>query len=369
MKTIVGQNTRAQIATGRSVPSSKERAFDLPFDELDPCCQKEIVNANHHERVGLQLRQHDRSQVRIDERMKAFNSLRQGFGCICGSTNCIDASGDYPLLQLLRASKSEDAMFGQMESETTKEPETCSDSDDDSLLDGLGTQFLTAEEQERLNEVSERLKVKEQAKKMGYAQHIMDNPIHLRALIDGKQLVVLHVCDINSILCAGLDLALEKLASIYIGTMFRRILLSPDTTHFLESELEKQSGALTSTMRLKEGLPSILCFKDGMICAIESFLGQFGVEESICEADLLRYLQNTHVLSADVAELSFEKVKGILEAEAAQEEEEPDESYCGHEGCARKYAHSHVSGGADSLVKSEKEQGIEALADNVFTRM
>ncbi len=375
----MGQNVRQVMASGRSAKSKdEESAFNLPFDELDPCCQKEIVNADHHARVGAQLRKHDRSKLREDERMKAFNSLRQGFGCICGADDCL-TDGDYPLLAMLRTSKNDDEVFnalgqGSAAAAAERAASDVEDSDDDSLLFGLGDEFRTEEEQERMLEWAEKQAAMESAIKMGYAQHIEDNPVHLRTLLDNKQSLVLHICDTNSILCAALDLALEKLASVYIGTKFRRLQMSPDSSYFLGSELERQrqqcGTAQVSNLRQKNEGASLVCFKDGILCALESQLGQFGLEDTVFEADLTKYLESAHVLSADVAELSPENLQAMQAAAAAEEEFiDEDASYCGFPGCGRKYSHSHVQAGADSLVKSDKEEGMEALADNVFTRM
>ena len=38
----------------------------LPFDELDPCCQKEIEIERKVSAVKSQLRTHDRSNIRFD---------------------------------------------------------------------------------------------------------------------------------------------------------------------------------------------------------------------------------------------------------------------------------------------------------------
>ncbi len=362
------------MAYGRSAKAKdEESAFNLPFDELDPCCQKEIINADHHARVGAQLRKHDRSKLREDERMKAFNSLRQGFGCVCGAEDCL-VEGDYPLLAMLRASRSDNDAFEAIgEKRDAEVGSDGEDSDDDSLLFGLGDDFLTPEEQERMLKCAERQAVLDRAMKMGYAQHTEDNPAHLRTLLENKQSLVLHICDTNSMLCAALDLTLEKLASVYVGTKFRRLQMSSDSAYFVESELERQrrlyGAAQISNFRKSSGDASLLCFKNGMICVLECQLAQFGSGDTVFEGELTKYLDNAHMLSTEVTELSLESQLAMQEAAAEEEETDEEASYCGYKGCDRKYAHSHVQSGADSLVKSEKEEGIEALADNVFTRM
>ena len=39
----------------------KDGEDELPFDELDPCCQKEILEQRHKKEVNSQLRTVDRS--------------------------------------------------------------------------------------------------------------------------------------------------------------------------------------------------------------------------------------------------------------------------------------------------------------------
>ena len=363
------------MASGRSAKTKdEESAFNLPFEELDPCCQKEIINADHHARVGAQLRKHDRSKLREDERMKAFNSLRQGFGCVCGSNDCL-IDGDYPLLAMLRQTKADDDIFvTSNEKMATKVDSEGDDSDDDSLLFGLGEEYLTPEERERLFEWNERQRTLDIAARMGYASHTDDKPAHLRTLLDNKQSLVLHICDTKSILCAALDLTLEKVASQFLGTKFRRLQMSSESTYFVETELERQrqvhgANQISNHRRSVEG-PCLLCFKNGVICAYECHLEQFGSNDMILEADLIKYLENTHVLCAEAVELSLENLKAIQDSEREDTDAAGEEnSYCGFMGCNRTYAHSHVQAGADSLIKSDKEEGIEALAGNIFTRI
>jgi hypothetical protein len=49
---------------------------DLEFDELDPCCQKEIVDKRRKAEISAQLRTIDRSNDRLDARRTVFNWAR-----------------------------------------------------------------------------------------------------------------------------------------------------------------------------------------------------------------------------------------------------------------------------------------------------
>lgn len=375
---LISQNARSVMESGRGRLKGDDEALQLPFDELDPCCQKEIVNENHHARVGAELRKSDRTLQRMEVQKKAINSLRKGFGCVCGDA-CDMEGFDYPLLALTRAAESQDLLYnnegtrylaGGDRNPAAEE----SDSDDDSLLNDLAGDFLTTEEKIRLEEAKSLEVLLEKAKGMGYARHIEEDPVHCRQLIKSKQTVVLHVYEPNSMVCARLDLLLEKMAATYLGTKFRRMPLSPDTSHFLESELGKGVSVSAQSLqpRLQRGAPCLVAFQDGAVSLIENELSQFGNDESVYEGEVTKYLSHARLLSSELTLPSLESLlnRGEEEEEAEEGGEGYAGSYCSFPGCSRGYNHSHVAAGADSLVKDERrEQGMEALADNIFTRM
>lgn len=368
---LVGENARSIIKSTRGLPKGDNTELQLPFDELDPCCQKEIINENHHARVGAELRKHDRTLERLEAQKRAINSLRKGFGCACGEA-CDMTGYDYALLAMLREAKqsfvdSQDNIIGENLFQDSEG--NYSDSDDDSLLNDMDGEFLTSEERARLDEAKQLAELREKAQGMGYARHIEEDFSHCRKLINSKQIVILHIYDGSSMLCARLDLLMEKLAAIYIGTKFRRMSLSPESYHFLETEVDRGLSASAQVLqpRLTRGQACLVAFRDGAVSLIENNLHQFGSDDEVFEGELLRYLSNAHLLSSDLVLPTLEALLG--EGNGEDKEEEEDTYVCSFPGCVRGYNHSHVAAGADSLVRNDREQGLEALADNIFTKM
>ena len=143
----------------------KNDDWNLPLDELDPCCQKEIENNKHHARVGDELRQYDRSQLRLDEKNSAILSLRAGKFSRC---QCCETSMEYPLLAEMRrmseitaeGSSGNYEYFDSDTRERQRKPESTSDSEDsDSEIDSddellmSGLTMLTPIEQVSLREI------------------------------------------------------------------------------------------------------------------------------------------------------------------------------------------------------------------------
>jgi hypothetical protein len=368
---LIGANQRSQMSTGRGKAILDDEDMQLPFEELDSCCQKEIVNENHHARVGAELRKHDRTLERMEMHKKAINSLRKGF-CVCG-TDCEMIASDYPLLAMIRGHAGNERVIGSdlvaagMDGERRGDGE--SESDDDSLLDDMGDEFLTTEEKIRLEEVVNMQKLVEKARGMGYAQHMEETASHCGLLIKSQQTLILHIYNPNSLFCARLDLELEKLAVIYIGTKFRRMPMSTDTSYFVESQVEKgiSVSAQSAQPRVERGRPFLVAFKDGAVCFTEGGLSRFGSDREVYQSELVTYFSNAHVLSSEVVMPSLQQLAGFNAEE--EPEDDPESSSCGFPGCKRSYNHSHVAAGADSLVKGDDEEGMEALAQNVFTRM
>ena len=186
-----------------------EDKWNLDLDELDPCCQKEIMNARHHQRVGAQLREHDVSERRLDEKFRAIQSLRSGHQHHCA---CCSASSDYPLLAEIR----KDLNFAVDAEIDTNNPKLNDDdnysdldSDDEALLAGLDESIgLTEEEQIRIETAKEYAYAREQALVLGLGKHSEESIDHLLKIIGYGEVVVCHVYQPHMKLCALLDLAL-----------------------------------------------------------------------------------------------------------------------------------------------------------------
>ena len=72
---------------------------NLPLDELDPFCQKEIESERRKTSISKELRKTDRSNVRNDLVQTVFGNYGNNNGrCGC----CSKPSVDYPLLAQLK---------------------------------------------------------------------------------------------------------------------------------------------------------------------------------------------------------------------------------------------------------------------------
>jgi len=387
-----------------------------PMDLLDPCCQKEVENQRHHDKVGSKLRESDRSQQRLDERLKAINSLRKGKWSRC---ECCAQPKDYPLLAKYRSSVEGAAKlpkyrgefrgktawnFGSEEVAKGEEriaefrAEDAEDSDwdseDEAMLAGAGAAVgRTADETERLFAAEEAKKAMDNALEGGFGEHLEDSGQHVFTLVqEYGETVVCHVFQPELPMCAWLDLYLEKIASQFLGTRFRRVEASPDSRHYLAklcrgasagrglSDVERAASDNNSANSagtrfarqiedaLSAQLPLLVCFSKGEPVLVEAGLGQYGTKDGVFDADLHTLLGNAHVLHARLEdsmhirdlEAHFQRLQRSGEEE--DEEEEEENTWCDVPGCSTRYHHTHIGAGKGSLVnENASELGREAL--------
>jgi len=392
-----------------------------PMDRLDPCCQKEVENQRHHDKVGSKLREGDRSQQRLDERLNAINSLRKGKWSRC---ECCAQPRDYPLLAKYRSSLEGAAHLpkyrGEFKGGTTKtawsfgDEQTAKgeerivefrseeavdsdwDSDDEALLAGLDDSVgRTAEETERLLAAQEAQVALDTALGSGFGEHMEDSAQHVFTLVrEYGETVICHVYQPQLPLCAWLDIHLEKLSKQFLGTRFRRVEACPDARHFLaklcrggrlgrglsdvEMAASDTSSASSAGARfakqveesMSAQLPLLACFSKGECVAVQVGLNQLGDKDGVYEADVHTLLDNAHVLHARLAdsmnisdlEAHFARLRGSGEEE---DEDAPEENaWCDVPGCGTRYNHTHIGKGKGSLVSDGgAELGREALQE------
>ena len=308
---------------------------ELPYEELDPCCQREIDDNRRNLQIKYELRRYDRSNHRLDIQKAVLGNLQlKTSTCIC----CNHGIKDYPLLVSLRerfkGEKAETAslMEGRDSGVRDMGQDDQNSNDDDDEFDDLLNEVMTPYEVERMNAVKEIQSKVESARAMGYGVHHEESVEHLMTMISDQERVVCHIYDPSSLSCAYMDVILENLAAKYFGTRFRRIPVS-------------------SLPRLKVNLDiplsesGLLCFMDGSLIHSSS-IHAFGIENDIYLNDVERFLDHTHILSQEV----FVSTR-YLNEEA--EERDEAEKYCDEPGCGRRFAHEHVGSGFSFLSASD----------------
>lgn len=359
---------------------SRRDAFDeeLPFDELDPCCQKEVLNERRKREVNQKLRGVDRSNQRIDIKKSVFTFY--------GMSSCQCCSLPQPDYSALRGFKAEmcavDESKAREEERQRKEDEKFraevgeeeeEESDDDPLLDDFDLP-LTAEEQERMRQLAQYTTNLETAKKYGLGIHLEESIEHLLEFIENPTVpLILHIYQATSQQSAVIDYLLEKTFSErYLGTRFRR---HPYSYHLATDErLHEWQKYFTST---SDAL--LLCFKGKQIIAYESQPSKFGDHIDDINSNLRRFLENSKALETEVPHVSVlfpnnsSALKGLLDND--DEEEIDERKFCDDPDCVRKYPHEHVgrktanNATGASFISSKNRVGEEALAPDLLRKL
>lgn len=337
------------------------------FDELDPCCQREIEERRNFSKITKELRSSDRSNVRLDARNAAI-----GFQRDCP---CCQESSDYPTLARLRNSMCKP--ISTLESrESVASGKECedSDNDDDSLLDDLD-EFMSEYEKSKLEEAKRLQDQREFSLSIGVGSHRGDSIEHVLKMIDVVPFLVLHLYDPHSLLSAQLDLVLEELAALYLGTFFRRIVCSSSTCSQLQ-EMFALSLHLSSSSS-----SHLICFQHGNISAATSNLRSFGDDDGVFIADVRQFCDHAGVLQLRLTEdfLSLMMLAyntnnntnngSTNEEDVNDDEKGPTSSYCNDPKCQRRFPHEHVAQRGGTLTGAANSKGSEALAKNELYRL
>jgi hypothetical protein len=217
--------------------SSTERDICLGFEELEPCCQKEILMQRKEMEFRKRIKEFDRSCTRNSTRDEVFAKMSTLAHCHC----CL-SSKDYPLLNSLRDEQA-DPVQGTSDIAGNEE-------DDDDDLD-FEDDYVSPADALRLEQVKTNVLRAENYQLLGYGIHVEDSVPHLISSLEtvGTPMVI-HLVDPRVKLCGFLDLALENIARKYMGCRFRRIML-------------QDSSALLRMLKIDDLVePSLLCWND-----------------------------------------------------------------------------------------------------------
>lgn len=328
----------------------------LPFDELDPCCQKEILEERNRTAVSQRLRKYDKLNTRHDARNAVFGGLKKHKVCPC----CISQAVDYPLLARLRRDLKVDNKLLSEVNEDHHDSDDTDDDDDDELWAGLGLDALTPEEEERLLLMRERASILEAASLMGFAMHNEDSITHINDMIAEGRCIVCHIVNVNSLACAYVDHALEKLALRYLGTVFRRVNITEDTDEFKKNwNIRSEDGA--------EACLSV--FNGGSLTACTYDFKQFGEGNDSDSSEFVfyleeleKYLDNAGSLKISSGDTMISLTGGQYLDEEGSDDEKP-ESYCDLIGCDRHFPHEHIGENGGGTL-SGASAATEALPSN-----
>lgn len=324
---------------------------EVPFEDLDTCCQKEVLSNRRYREVTAKLRESDVSNNRLDQQRAALSNLWKTPLC-----ECCSASSDYPILAQLRSKRTATEQVYCQEVSVPVDEESDSDFDDDD--------FLSAAEQERRLDFLQLQQTIALAQSIGYGAHLEDSLDHLVSAISLGLPVVLHIVSTDETLCGELDLVLENLSLKYLGTRFRRIRC----TRVFMSEAEKKLQVFGVTAKTITSDGCLLCFHNNYLSAVSNNFAEFSECSSIFEQDLVKFLDAARVLSVDVPLAYVQQLQNSKLVKSGEEDAE-EEAYCDDPECTRKYAHEHVGGAekkAASYMSRDNAAGAEALAKNAL---
>lgn len=309
-----------------------ERDIELPFEELEPCCQKEILSRRKEKEFQEKIRQFDRSNVRLDENKRVLRDVKNRKAWTC---HCCQSSSDYDMLSSLKQKIKEEASLPFFDQSDCQEG---SDSEDDLLEDD----YISPAQQAILNMAAEKKSQMERLSSQGLALHLDESPEHFIALMKNPApcCIVLHVYESNSI-SALVDMALERLASVYIGTFFRRIL---------KSKLQYNHDNFFLDLMQYNG-SCIVAVKDGRVIDVTNEisiqLSGHWPSDSVDNMDsqavttarnlIENRMLHLHVLSNEI------KYAHSISDQCSDAEYEDSESYCDVAGCGRKFPHKHIA--------------------------
>lgn len=361
-----------------------ENDKDPWFDQLDPCCQRELEDRKKAATIKAQLRTIDRSYERYDMFKKTVDEIRENNNLYCPC--CSDENGtpnkDYKALADLRYDISgsikdvnDDNIDhkGEYETNSNLNFDGDDDSDNDSewgdLLNNINNEIGETEyEIELKQKASENITKKELLSMLGYTHHKEDTVQHIVDIMRNQSIkfIVLHLYHPHR-MCAQIDMALEHLAIKYSATLFKRISLqdfyNTDVFDPKDSTFNKQPLAINEIFRTPIALqntnindaPLIGTFIDGELVQW-SPVYDFFYFNSIEVKKLESFLQNCGVLSSDL-DNALEWIKAMHNDNKKRADIDDNRLlFCNKPGCNRNYPHEHIgiAVGDTDLLSSEK---------------
>jgi hypothetical protein len=194
----------------------------VPFEELDSCCQKEVLLQRREREFKERIQRTDRADVRKKLQKTVFQRIETLSRC-----HCCHNSGDYPLLNSLRISLSVEYGNGRgiVDEQEQEEREGGDDSGDDSEDDSHWLDdYVSPSELIRKEQLKTELLRRENLQTLGFSVHLRESSHHLLQTLEHFPVpLVVHICFPDRTVSAALDLVLEQLASRYLGCLFRRV--------------------------------------------------------------------------------------------------------------------------------------------------
>jgi hypothetical protein len=322
---------------------------DLPFDELDPCCQREILDRRKEYEIRKRLNKTDRSQIRL-------NHIRNTLKIKTPSITCVSCAAprDYLLLSQYR----ELEINKELDNKADKIEKIDDEEDDEDFDDDFESEY----EKQLRDKLMQRCAMLEDKRRNGYLVHIEDSSQHIIERIQYGEYLVLHIYDPDNESCAIIDLSLEKLAVMYGFTRFRKI-------HMLDA------GEIRSLFKINSSPadPLIVCFGNKSLKSFTNNINEITPNQEICSNDLKRFLDNSNVLFANddpLTEVLFD-ASAVFETETISDDgNDESELFCNKEGCNRNYIHSHIESGSNkSSIFGIDNAGAEALSKDYFLRL
>lgn len=346
----------------------------LEFDELDPCCQRELIQKRREVEIKARLRTTDPSLSKEAITENVFRRVQTNYLY----TTCRECAmpSDYPLLTSLKLSLN--APSSKLSSRTdivrTSDLSTKKNSDESESSDGsdFDDDFVSPYEQELRQKFLEKMADDNFKSSIGLRIHIKDTADHISQLIKKRENVVVHIYDQSDPRCAELDLSLEQAALRYSYTRFRRLPLST-----IDSEIFAKS------FNLPPHIVMMVCFVGGSVSSHTTDLAQLVPDGEIGSEFLHRFLGNSKVLEdSNVTDLFLygqmlvntgDSVNLLRQQNSGEEEVDIDEeSFCEVKGCGKRYAHSHIgsgTAGGHSLIGNSMGPGSEALDKDYYLKL
>lgn len=320
---------------------------DVPFEALDPCCQREILDRRRYNEVTRKLRPVDRSLRRLDERKAVVKDLktRNIDPWTCG---CCVSNEDYNSLRRLKEilDVNHDADTS-IEKDAKSDNNNNEDDDDDDLLDDDFP--LTDYERERMEQA-----LMETQKRAAAAQSPLRLALHLEESVGHLMFLIQRIIDIPIVvhvyqddpLSALIDYTFERtLAPKYPGTMFRRVSTS-STISFHDLETQRKDLIEEFNTALVDNRHCILIFRRGQLATTlkPQDLVALGDTLELVSRHLIRVLDHAHVLCDDLPAMVLHprllEEEGIVAREEDGEEEA--ERFCDDPDCTKHFPHEHV---------------------------
>ena len=319
--------------------------FNSIDDELlDPCCRKEIDVRRREHNLSERLKASDRSNLKLDVQKNVLRSKLSLQAPTC-ATCC--SCFDYDALKYLKFEISNKEL-------SISEKVNIAENDDDDF-DDIDPDFDSVYESAMRSLVKSAAEKLEFAKKCGYAIHSEESPRHLKQMVDEGTNVVCHLYDPSSLLSARLDLALETIATSYLGTKFRRINVLNTELNYLKEWLNKPVDLSSDCL---------LCFTGGELTTYTKDMHVFGYDDVVYSEEILRYLHHAHLLHSELLPINLSPQKEIIE------DEKPLESFCNRKGCGRLFFHTHIDEDSKSklIPLASEMDGADALPSNYFCK-